>query len=452
MSLLQISCKLVCGFIEAALLLFTFEITNNDKRFIRNNTKKSLFFCMAYAIVSYFISTFVPLGFHMVFTILFSLAGIMFVTRTNIYPCILTLIVFLICMAVCESLIFIAEMTLLSPGLKLIADKDVKYLVHELLCMSIQGLFILFLFKKNINIFKTNALKQESSLITNYVLQAFFFCLFIFFANKKMLNPDNLVAYNIFLFAIFFIFSVIGIMDFKERESMLRDRVKLNQQIEQIKNLKSIINVYRKERHDYCNHLNAILAMCIMKRHDSLEKIEEYVRKITSSPSTAIMCFNTGNEFIDGFFIIKSAYARENNIEFGVDIKAPLSCISVDVHSLISILGNIIDNAFDAILGQPDLKDKYVGISTYVIKDKYYISVMNTGPKIPEEYIDKIYNKGFSTKTRDNDEHGYGLYIVKQLVEKNNGRIHVTSMEYNTEFTIEFDIGSKICDINEKIG
>ena len=57
----------------------------------------------------------------------------------------------------------------------------------------------------------------------------------------------------------------------------------------------------------------------------------------------------------------------------------------------------------------------------------FCIEIPDNGDIIPEEVIKRIFEKGFSTKTKEKGDHGYGLYITKQLVEHNNGSISVES-------------------------
>ena len=51
---------------------------------------------------------------------------------------------------------------------------------------------------------------------------------------------------------------------------------------------------------------------------------------------------------------------------------------------------------------------------------------------------EKIFENGFSTKSKNKLERGYGLYIVKQLVNKNKGSIEVNDNDNKTEFLIIF--------------
>jgi len=105
---------------------------------------------------------------------------------------------------------------------------------------------------------------------------------------------------------------------------------------------------------------------------------------------------------------------------------------------LISIISNIVDNAFEAFRLKSCTENKEISIITFLEDREFCIEIADNGEVIPEEIIKKIFEKGFSTKTKEKAEHGYGLYITKQLVEHNNGSISVESTLEKTKFLVKF--------------
>ena len=64
------------------------------------------------------------------------------------------------------------------------------------------------------------------------------------------------------------------------------------------------------------------------------------------------------------------------------------------------------------------------------------LKIQNNGPKIPKKILDKIFDNGFTTKENKESNNGFGLAIVKELVESYNGKVQVSSTDKFTEFTI----------------
>ena len=70
------------------------------------------------------------------------------------------------------------------------------------------------------------------------------------------------------------------------------------------------------------------------------------------------------------------------------------------------------------------------------INQNHEIIISNDGPRIPENIIDKLFDPFFTTKNKGEGT-GLGLNIVKQIIEKHGGTIHVNSSEDLTSFIIQ---------------
>ena len=95
------------------------------------------------------------------------------------------------------------------------------------------------------------------------------------------------------------------------------------------------------------------------------------------------------------------------------------------------MLGNLIDNAFDALKGR---KAACVSVEIGETREGFHIAVENNGPPIPPELKEKIFEERFSTK---GEERGMGLAIVREIVESVGGTIAVHSNERKTRFEID---------------
>jgi len=245
--------------------------------------------------------------------------------------------------------------------------------------------------------------------------------------------------YELLLFAIFILYIILGFIIIKEKEQLLRIQHKYKLQEAYVNNIETLLNVVRREKHDFSNHINTISAMCILNKPDAVDRIKTYIDRLTCNLQSSYHYYNTGNDYVDGLLAVKSNFAFDHNIHLEVDFEALLDQVTIDSFDLISIMGNIIDNAFEAVLLNPEHEKKIVSITSYIEEGNYYLSISNNGPMIPQDHLDMIFSNGFSTKENNKDDHGLGLFIVKQLIQKNQGDVRVSSSEEETEFSIKFD-------------
>lgn len=93
---------------------------------------------------------------------------------------------------------------------------------------------------------------------------------------------------------------------------------------------------------------------------------------------------------------------------------------------------NLIDNA---------IKFSPVGATVSIeikeLEKRISVCVKNTGSNIPEEKLDKIFNKFYQAdESHAVKGNGIGLAIVKKIIDLHNGRIDVKSGEGETSFTV----------------
>ncbi len=98
---------------------------------------------------------------------------------------------------------------------------------------------------------------------------------------------------------------------------------------------------------------------------------------------------------------------------------------------LTQVFLNLLHNAAQAIREHGN-----IWIETKRQDDVVVITVKDDGTGIPEEYIGKIFDFGFTTKT-DEEGTGLGLTISARIIEKHHGQISVTSLpNIGSEFTV----------------
>ena len=126
---------------------------------------------------------------------------------------------------------------------------------------------------------------------------------------------------------------------------------------------------------------------------------------------------------------------RVNNIAFKIkyhDISqnARIQCQGLQISQVII---NLINNAYDAI---EKLDEKWVTIDIYQMSEKLQISVTDSGERIPDEIIDKIFEPLYTNKEIGKGT-GLGLSISRDIIVNHHGLLYIDKISENTRFVIE---------------
>ncbi|WP_253203674.1 sensor histidine kinase [Clostridium estertheticum] len=431
--------EILLDIFEALILLGTFSSLTNQKKYIVENKIRSGLFCISYTITAYLSTNYFNNDlYHTLFTIIVSLVLLTFITKTNLYSSIIIFSLFFTMIFATETLIQFIEMFILKVELNQILTIYKYALIFRVSSKLLLILVLIMISKCNIFLNKRELFNSEKSLFSKFFIELGVFSLFLLVLLFSVLDIENNKIYDILVFSSFFMFLLIAFIHLKKNVELININNKYRVQQYQISNMEEIINIIRQEKHDYANHINVIQALCCLNKPNTVERIKEYVSKLSDIIHLSFRYLDTGNDYLDGLLSIKNNYATQNNIDFKVLINESFSLLKIREDELISIISNIIDNAFEALMLKALDENKEISIITFLDDNKFCIEISNNGSGIPKEIINKIFEKGYSTKTKGKGDHGYGLYITKQLVEHNNGIISVERTSLKTKFLIRF--------------
>lgn len=215
---------------------------------------------------------------------------------------------------------------------------------------------------------------------------------------------------------------------------ILRDRTEYTKMMEDLSGVRYMVESMRANNHDFINKLHVILGLLQM---GNTEEACEYITHITAIQQTVIhnIMKNIEDPSVAALLIGKYARAAELNIQFNLKNGSRLSRSDISLMSgdLVTIIGNLLDNAMDSMNEDEKLlKELSVGIFTQ--PHAMLISVDDTGGGISSENQQSIFRNGFSTKGKDR---GTGLFIVNNLIGKYGGTVSFDSEPgMGTSFTV----------------
>ncbi|WP_128083731.1 ATP-binding protein [Paenibacillus sp. DMB5] len=201
-----------------------------------------------------------------------------------------------------------------------------------------------------------------------------------------------------------------------------RDKTELIVLAERLSGISVYADALRAGAHEFMNKLHVIMGMTHMGLY---EELEQYISGTVSNYQNEIgsITRQIKDPVMAGFLLGKLSRAREAGTELALsaDSYLPEAADPQTIHELITIAGNLLDNAMDALEGQAvraiELAFTYEsGILSCTVQD--------SGPGIPDQLQQQVYVQGFSTK---GEGRGFGLYLVRKSVEKLGGRLEVLS-------------------------
>lgn len=194
---------------------------------------------------------------------------------------------------------------------------------------------------------------------------------------------------------------------------------------EDFEGTKFLVDSMRANNHDFTNKLHVILGLIQIGQY---EKAVSYIQNISIIQRETIskVMNSIENPSFAALIVGKIARASECNVKF---ILNEGSCfknadITIPSEALVTITGNLIDNALDSMNMDTSKTEKELSLGVYTRPDELLIIVKDTGMGIPEENKEKIFQNGFSTK---GEGRGIGLYHTKQLITSLGGKITVES-------------------------
>lgn len=170
----------------------------------------------------------------------------------------------------------------------------------------------------------------------------------------------------------------------------------------------------RKFKHDINNQFISIQQLALSKKYNELEK---HVLNLSKQLNISKIYSSTGNIAVDSIINYKLNSLTDKNVEINTEIAVPEN-LKIEISDIISLVGNILDNAVYA-LGDVET-DKKLYFKMVYSKERIIIKSENSYATD----IKYINGEIVSTKS-DSSEHGLGLKNIDSIVKKYNGYMNI---------------------------
>lgn len=208
----------------------------------------------------------------------------------------------------------------------------------------------------------------------------------------------------------------------------------LNSQLTQVR---QYVENLRTLRHEHLNWMSTLSGLLQMKEYDQALALIK-----GESESQQQLIDSLREQFSDkqvaGLLFGKYHRAKELGLQLKFTPGSQLRSLPNSLNSVefCAILGNLLDNAFEASLKVSD-GNKHVELYLSDEGKDTVIEVADQGCGFPLAIKDKWFERGITTKTEAVDGHGIGLYLVSSYVSRCNGAVIIEENQpHGTVFSI----------------
>lgn len=217
--------------------------------------------------------------------------------------------------------------------------------------------------------------------------------------------------------------------------SSFRRRDEISELTQQLAQTKRYADMLRSQTHEHRNKLNTIAGLIQMNEMEAVNTLigqeSEHYQSMISFIRSAI-----DDPLVAGLILGKAERARELGLELNIEEGSRLSELpdNINAEDITTILGNLLDNAFDATLSYSvsDQTARVIELSVSDFGTEIILEVEDSGAGLPEGMTTAaLLDRGVSTKSADSSnpgKRGVGLFLVNRLIKHYGGQLEMMAL------------------------
>ncbi|UXA15528.1 Spo0B domain-containing protein [Mycobacterium sp. SMC-8] len=201
----------------------------------------------------------------------------------------------------------------------------------------------------------------------------------------------------------------------------MRDSTELAALQGQLSSHKSVTDTLRAQTHEFANQLHTISGLVQLGEYDAVRDLVGTLTRRRAEISDAVTQ-RISDPAVAALLIAKTSLAAESGVSLRLDPDSHLQALDPALATdVITLLGNLIDNAVDVSVGAPE------ATVTVCIDDRdgLVVSVLDSGPGVPEHLREAIFARGVTSKPEVPGGRGIGLALVRLVAAQHGGTIEV---------------------------
>lgn len=208
----------------------------------------------------------------------------------------------------------------------------------------------------------------------------------------------------------------------------LRDRTELETLLRELDDVRALADALRSQEHEFTNRLHVIGGLIELQRYDDAVQFINRSSRLHQELAASLV-ERVGDPILSALLLGKASVASERGLHLRVTAVSTLPEGLADPGGLVTVLGNLIDNALDS--ASQGSGGGVVQVELAVEGPDFVIRVHDSGPGVDPQLAEEIFRDGFTTKVarHGNRRRGLGLALVHQEVQRRGGSIRVESVD-----------------------
>ncbi len=217
----------------------------------------------------------------------------------------------------------------------------------------------------------------------------------------------------------------------------LRDHTEIQAVAGELDTVRGLAESLRSQNHEAANRLHTVVSLVELGRTEEALDFATEELEVAQLLTDRVVA-SVSDPVVSALLLGKTAQAAERGVQLRLGDSTEVTGLPIEQRDAVTILGNLLDNAIDAVGEGPEGAARTVEVQMTGSASALRLRVGDSGSGLSTEQVTQIFERGWSTKTADGPVgRGLGLALVVQAVRKYDGHIDVgTSPLGGAEFDV----------------
>ena len=228
--------------------------------------------------------------------------------------------------------------------------------------------------------------------------------------------------------------------DSELRVLIVQDHTELTRLSGELDTVRTMAAALRAQTHEHANRMHTVVSLLELERYP--QALEFAASNLTVTRDLGFtVTESVADPYLSALLLGKTAEAHERGVTLQVVVHHEIPIVSVDPSEVVSVVGNLLDNAIYAAASNHRGEDPAVEVELALSDHPGFVhlTVADTGPGVAPHVADSLFERGVSTKPAGGSMRGVGLYLAYQIAQSWGTEVRFVN-DAGAVFTVEIPV------------